>query len=393
VAPGAALQPLLDSGAPGTAWCLEPGGYAGPVRVPAGATLWGPRDAVIRSSGAGTTVRLDGAGAALLGLTVDGSGGRFDLLDAAVHVHGDGARVEGVHVRNALFGILVEQVRGVLLRDDEVEGDPGKPLGLRGDGIRLWETRDSRVEGNRIRHSRDLVVWYSPGNRFRSNVVEDGRYGTHFMYSHRNVLEDNVYRGNVVAIFAMYSRELVLRHNVLAESGGAAGVGLGCKESGGLRVTDNAFVGNTIGLYLDTCPLYEDESNRFEDNLFQFADAAVVLHGSEQRNTFAGNAFESNDTPLRIEGRSRGGGVTWIGNHFDDYAGYDLDGDGFGDVPYELRSLEGDLTRRDPGLAFFRGSLAMGMVEAVGRMIPLFQPRLLLVDPRPRMSAEGIRAD
>jgi nitrous oxidase accessory protein len=393
VTAGAALQPLLDTGTPGTTWCLEPGSYVGPVRVPASMTLWGPREAVIRSSGAGTTVRLDAAGGALLDLSVDGSGGRFDLLDAAVHVHGEGARVEGVRIRNALFGILVEQVRGVLLRDNEVEGDRDKPLGLRGDGIRLWETRDSRIEGNRLRHSRDLVVWYSPGNRFRGNVVEDGRYGTHFMYSHRNVLEDNVYRGNVVAIFVMYSRDIVLRHNVLAESGGAAGVGLGCKESGGLRVMDNAFVGNTIGLYLDTCPLYEDETNRFEGNLFQFGDAAVVLHGSEQRNTFAGNAFESNRTPLRIEGRSRGAGVAWIGNHFDDYVGYDLDGDGIGDVPYELRSLEGDLTRRDPSLAFFRGSLAMGLVEAVGRMIPLFQPDLLLVDRHPRMSAEGIRAD
>lgn len=391
--PGAELQPQLDAAAPGSAWCLAPGVYAGPVRVPANATLWGPREAVVRSSGSGTTVRLDEAGSALLGLTVDGSGGRFDLLDAAVRVHGDRGRVEGVRIRNALFGILVEKVRGVLLRDNRVEGDPDKPLGLRGDAIRLWETRDSRIEGNRIRDGRDLVVWYSPGNRFLRNVVEGGRYGTHFMYSHRNVLEGNVYRRNVVAIFAMYSRELTLRHNVLAESGGAAGVGLGCKESGGLRVTDNAFVGNTTGLYLDTCPLYEDETNRFEGNLFQFADAAVVLHGSEQRNTFAGNDFESNGTPLRIEGRSRGGGVTWIGNHFGDYAGYDLDGDGFGDVPYELRSLEGDLTRRDPDLAFFRGSLAMGMVEAVGRMIPLFQPRRLLVDPRPRMSAEAIRAD
>ena len=56
-------------------------------------------------------MRLEGEGAALLGLTVDGSGGRFELLDAAVHVSGEGGRVEGVLIRNAVFGILVERAQ------------------------------------------------------------------------------------------------------------------------------------------------------------------------------------------------------------------------------------------------------------------------------------------
>jgi len=390
---GADLQARLDAAGPGGALCLAPGRYPGPVALPARATLWGPRDAVIASVGKGTTVHLDAPGAALLGVTVDGSGGRFDLLDAAVAVHGDGARVEGVRVHNALFGILVEQVRGVVVRGNEVVGAPDKALGMRGDGIRLWETRSSRIEANTMRHSRDLVVWYSSGNRFADNAVEHGRYGTHFMYSHHNQVLGNRYVGNVVGIFAMYSRDIAIRGNLLADAGGAAGVGLGCKESGDLRVVDNAFLANTTGLYLDTCPLHPDESNRFENNRFALGEAAVVLHGSEERNTFAANRFESNRTPLRIEGRSSGEGVAWRGNHFDDYAGYDLDGDGFGDVPYELRSVEGTLTARRPVLSFFRGSVAMTLAEAVGRMIPLFQPRRLLVDPRPRMDAEAVGVD
>jgi nitrous oxidase accessory protein len=365
------------------------------VRVERALTLWGPRDAILRSRGEGTTVRLEGDDVALLGVTIDGSGGRFDLLDAAVRIEGDDVRVEGVRVRNAVFGLLVEQSNRVLVRGNEVTGAPERTLGLRGDGIRLWETRDSRIEENRVMHSRDIVVWYSPRNTISRNRVEHGRYGTHFMYSHDNVVVGNRYAGNVVGIFVMYSRNLEIRENLLAESGGAAGVGLGTKESGNLRVLDNEFVGNTVGAYVDTSPLYIDDWNRFEGNTFRLGDAGVVFHGSEKRNRFFDNTFRDNAIHVRVEGRGDARGVTWLENDFDDYRGYDLDGDGYGDVPYELRSLSEQLMSRHPDLAFFRGSAALGLVELIGRVVPLFQPRTLLVDPRPRVarSSREPRAD
>lgn len=361
----------------------------GPLELRPGTTLWGPREAVIRSLGVGTSVRLEAPRTALLGVTVDGSGARFDRLDAAVRVEGDEVRVEGVRVVRALFGILAEKSNRVVLRHNEVLGEAEKALGMRGDGIRLWETRDSRVEENLLRDSRDLVVWYSSRNRFVGNVVEGGRYGTHFMYSHHNRLEGGRFIGNVVAVFVMYSRDIEMVGNLFAESGGAAGVGLGCKESGDLDVSENAFLANTVGVYLDTCPLYVDDHNRFRGNRFQFSDAAVVLHGSEQRNLFQGNQLASNRWPVRIEGRSRAEGVHWEGNWFDEYRGYDLDGDGVGDVPHEVRSVEADLVVRYPSLAFFRGTAAMALVEAVGRLVPLYRPTTLLVDPQPRMRPEA----
>jgi nitrous oxidase accessory protein len=351
--------------------------------------LWGPRGAVIHSAGEGTTVSIEAAGAALLGVTVDGSGGRFDLLDAAVRVTADDARVEGVAIRGALFGILVEQAKRVQVRDDDVSGRPEAPLGLRGDAIRLWEVSDSAVEGNRVRDSRDVVVWYSPRNHIARNEVLRGRYGTHLMYSHGNRIEGNRYVENVVGIFAMYSRDLAIEGNLVARSGGAAGVGLGTKESGNLDVRDNWFVANTVGLYLDTSPLYLDETNTFERNVFEFGDTAVVFHGGAARNRFEDNRFRDNGSPVRVEGRGNARDALWRGNEFGDYQGYDLDGDGFGDLPYELRSLSGALTARHPALAFLRGTPAMALVELVGRVVPLFQPETLLVDPAPRMRSDA----
>jgi nitrous oxidase accessory protein len=358
--------------------------------------VWGSREAVIRSSGEGTTLRVEADGAQVLGLTVDGSGGRFDLLDAAIRVQAEQARVEGVLIRNAVFGILVEKSRRVILRGNEIEGSPGKALGLRGDAIRLWETRESRIEGNRVRFGRDLVVWYSPANQILGNWVEGGRYGTHLMYSHENEVRRNRYVGNVVGVFAMYSRDLEIQGNLFARSGGAAGVGLGVKESGNLRVRGNVFLANTTGVYLDTSPLYLDQRNRFERNVFRLGQTAIVFHSSADRNTFEENSFRDNQVQVRVEGRGDALRVDWRQNDFDDYAGYDLHRDGFGDLPHEVRSLSEDLTYRFPALAFFRGAPVLSLVEMAGHVAPLFAPRVLLRDPAPRMApldpAEVLRA-
>ncbi len=387
VAAGSDLQVLLDAAEPGAALCLAPGAFPGPLRVRRRVALFGPREAVIRSGGSGTTITLEARGAALLGLRVEGSGGRFDLLDAAVRITADEVRVEGVAIRGALFGLEARQARGLLLRGNEIEGDPGRPLGLRGDAIRLWEVRESRVEDNRVRDARDVVIWYSPGNRIAGNEISGGRYGTHFMYSHENAAEENRYVGNVVGIYAMYSRGLVIRRNLVARSAGAAGVGLGFKEAGSLAVLGNQLLANTVGVYLDASPLDPRDVNRFEDNAFRLGDAGVVFAGSAGGNRFLGNQFRDNRVQVRVEGRGAAQDAEWRGNAFDDYAGYDLDGDGRGDVPYELRSLAGELAAREPGIAFFRGTAALGLVELVGRLVPLFRPQTLLVDPEPRLRA------
>lgn len=382
---GAALGPLLTDAKPGDAFCLAPGTYTGPLTIRGGVTLWGPADAVIRSTGKGTTVELEGERPRLLGVTVDGSGGRFDTLDAAVHVTGEGGVVEGVEVVHATFGILVEKAKHAEIRGNVVRGDPAAPLGMRGDGIRLWETHDSTVEQNLVTDSRDVVVWYSRKNALRKNHVLRSRYGTHFMYSHESSAEDSVYVGNEVGVFVMYSRGIQLHRNVLANGVGAAGMGLGMKESGDLTATRNLFLHNTIGLYLDSSPVQQNEHNRFEENVLRLHEAAVVFHGTERNNTFERNTLRDNQAQIRVEGRTHGLETAWVGNHFDDYQGYDLDRDGVGDVPYELQNLSDELIGRHPSLAFFRGAPALSLVSVAGEILPVFAPKVLIRDPAPRV--------
>jgi nitrous oxidase accessory protein len=386
VSPGAELAQRLAEAGAGDALCLEPGRVDGPFRIPAGVTLWGPREAVIRSSGDGTTVRIESDGAALLGVTVDGSGGRYDQLDAALRVEGREVRVEGVQVVHAVYGILVERSERAVIRHNEVVGNPAQTLGLRGDGIRLWEVRDSLVEANRVADSRDCVVWYSPRNRIVGNRIERSRYGVHFMYSHDNEIVDNDLRGNVTGIFVMYSRGIDVIGNRIVGSTGAAGIGLGLKESGPVRARRNRFVDNTVGIHIDLSPLDPAARNVFDGNELRLGDVGIAFLGPSRGNAFHDNALRDNALQVRAARGAEAQSAEWRGNYFDDYAGYDLDGDGAGDIPYELRSLSSQLQSDVPALAFFRGTPALALVEAIGRMVPVFAPRLLVVDERPRMA-------
>jgi nitrous oxidase accessory protein len=387
VSAGADLQAAIDSAVDGGALCLEPGVYKGPLVLNRAVEIWGSRGAVIRSTGKGTTIEIEADGAALSGLTVDGSGGRFDTLDAAVHVVADDVRVEGVLVENAAFGLLIEKSNRATIIDNLVQGPDEGPLGLRGDGIRLWETRDSLVRGNRMIGGRDMVIWYSSDNTLIGNTVVRSRYGTHFMYSHGNRVERNRYLDNVVGIFIMYSRNIILRENLLARSSGPGGMGLGIKESGNLTVSKNAFIANTKGVYMDTAPLEPDDFNTFDENAFYHSEVAILMHSSEKRNAFLGNQFVSNHSQLQVEGGGNALAVDWNGNTFDDYVGYDMDRDGFGDIPYELRRLSSQLESTYPQLQFFRGAITLSLLDAISSLFPMVEPETTLVDPRPRMGS------
>lgn len=387
-AAGVSLQSTIDSSLAGAVICLAPGDHLGPAIINKPLTLWGPREAVVRSSGRGTTITIAADHVTLEGFTLDGSGGRYDLTDAAVRVEGTDHRLEGLHVKNAMFGLTLEKATRVILRGNQIDGDRAEAMGLRGDAIRLWEVRESLVENNVIHDGRDVVVWYSPHNVVRGNWVQRGRYGTHFMYSSDCTVEGNTYLDDVVGIFVMYSHNIHIEHNVLAGAAGSAGMGLGVKESGNLTVRENRFLRDTIGIYLDTSPLDDADSNLFERNEIRLSDVGVTFHASRPRNTFLGNLFRDNQAQLTVEGGGDALSDTFDGNAFDDYAGYDFDGDGVGDVPYELRSISGDLLSRYPDLSFLRGQPALAMVDAVGHVVPLYKPQTLLIDRHPHMKVE-----
>jgi nitrous oxidase accessory protein len=384
VPPGTTLQAAIDAAPAGATLRLQAGEYTGPVRLTKPLSIWGPAAAVVRGA-EGSTLLVKADQVALRGFTVVGSGQRFDLMDGGIWLQGNDLTVEGVTVRESLFGILVERCQRAIVRGNTVIGTGLPAMGLRGDGIRLWETTDSQVTDNEVLDSRDVVVWYSSRNLLARNRVTRSRYGTHFMYSHENVVEDSRYVDDEVAVFVMYSHGIELRRNLFARSGGAAGIGLGLKEAGDITVTDNWFLANTTGIYIDASPLDPDHHNRYLRNVVRFSESAVHLHSTVKRSEFADNRFGDNGAVVKVGGQGNALDCGFLGNHYDTYQGYDFDGDGRGDVPFEFRRLSTQLEARYPELALLHGAPAMGMVDLVGEVMPLFAPRQLISDPAPRL--------
>lgn len=381
VTPRESLQAAIDRG--DAALCLAAGRYAGPVRIERPVTVWGPRDAVL---GGGRTVVTMTAGS-LLGVTIDGTGGSFDALDSAVKISGHDIRVQGVEIVHTVYGVTVEKSERVAVIGNHIHGDAETALGLRGDTIRVWETHGSTIADNLVEDGRDVVIWYSSGNRIERNRILRGRYGAHFMYSHDNIVRGNELRGGVVGVFAMYSRGLVIDGNVIADAAGAAGMAIGLKESGNLTLEHNQLLHDSIGIYIDTSPLQLGDTLAIRGNTLELDQTAFVFHASAHRMTIEDNDLSDNDAQVRVDGGGTATDIEWRGNYFDDYTGYDLDGDGTGDLPYELRSFTGQLMAEHVDLALFRGTPALGLVDAAAHLDPLFQPELMLSDPHPRMEA------
>jgi hypothetical protein len=83
-------------------------------------------------------------------------------------------------------------------------------------------------------------------------------------------------------------------------------------------------------------------------------------------------------------GRGKGGQNEWRGNHWDDYQGFDRDGDGVGDTPYELYAFADRIWMEIPQARFFKTSPVLELLDFLERLAPFSSPDLTLKDEKPR---------
>jgi nitrous oxidase accessory protein len=344
--------------------------------------LRGARGAVVEGPGEGTVIDIESDDVLIDNLTVRGSGTRHTTEDAGIKAKGRRIAIEHTLVDRTLFGISLQLCQHCTVKGCHVIGPPGD-MTFRGDGIKLWEASDGVVEGNLVEDTRDVVVWYSRRVVLNGNTVRRGRYGTHFMYAHDAVVRGGRLTENVVGVFVMYSARMRLEGNVLAGAHGAAGMGVGFKDSDSIELAGNWLVANSTGVYLDRTPRSESTPVRFESNVIAINDVGIRLHSSEHGLSFTRNDFVGNAALAEVEGGGDALGVVFKGNHFSEYEGYDLDGDGLGDVPFEQKRLSSELTDAHQQLRFFQGTAALGLFDVVAHAVPVFAARKLLTDPQP----------
>lgn len=350
-----------------------------------GVAIHGCEAATLVGSGTNTILKLKGDDVLVEDVAFEGSGSRVSFEDGALKVSGERAVVRRVSVRDTLYGIAFEQCHACVLEDTRIEGRAEIEENQRGDGVKLWEAHGSSVRRLDVRGVRDLVVWYSRHVTLEDNRITGGRYGTHFMYAHDSTVRRSILRGNTVGIFVMYSARVLAEDNELSGARGPAGMGIGFKESDAVTLKRNAIVANTTGLYLDYTPRDPKQPVLFENNMLALNAVALRTHSSEHGARFAANDFLENDALVEVDGNGDALGVEFVGNHWAAYAGYDLNGDGVGDVAFQVKRASSSLTDAHPDLRWFHATPAFGLYDAVATALPYFGTTLLLQDATPAM--------
>jgi nitrous oxidase accessory protein len=374
---------------------VPPGVYPGPLVLDKALVLVGTGMPIIDGGGVGSVVSITAPDVTLRGFVVRSSGTSLDREDSGIVVTAPRATLEGNHVEDALFGIYLKQAPGSVLRGNEVRAKALDQARM-GDGIKLWYSGDSVIEGNHVAGSRDVIVWFSDRTTTRGNVIEHSRYGLHYMVSHDQVVEDNILRHNSVGIYLMYGRNLQLRRNLMLDNRGPSGYGLGIKDIDSLTAEGNRMVGNRIGLYFDNELHGKTVDLRFVRNLVAYNELGIDFLPSVSGAVFDHNAFVDNGDQVIISGGGELKGNTWStdagGNYWSDYAGFDAGGDGVGDLPYVAQGLFEDLLAAYPGLRIFQLSPATQALDLAARAFPVFQPRAKVTDAHPLMAPPDLPA-
>jgi len=211
--------------------------------------------------------------------------------------------------------------------------------------------------------------------------VDNLRYGLHFMFSHECEYRDNRFERNGAGVAVMYTRHMTMEGNTFADNWGPASYGLLLKEIRDSRIVRNTFRRNSVGLYMEGSARNEVSGNTFEANGW-----AIRVLANAEGNTFAGNTFRQNS--FDVTTNSSRNVSTFRGNYWDHYEGYDLDHDGYGDVPYHpVRLFSLLVAQNEPALILLR-SVFVELLDAAERVMPVLTPRMLQ-DDRPLMEAPG----
>jgi nitrous oxidase accessory protein/Cu-processing system ATP-binding protein len=389
------LREAILAAEPGATIRVPSGVHRGSFVLDKRVALEGEPGAILEGSGDGDVLRITAAHAAVRGLTVRGTGVSLDKENAGILVMADDVTIEHVRLTDVLFGVYARQANRLVVRDNTVTGKDFD-VTRRGDSIRLWYCDDGIIEGNRVSHARDVVVWFSRRTKVLRNEVRDSRYGLHLMYADQTDMEDNRLEANSVGAFLMYSNHSVFSGNRVVACRGPSGYGLGLKDNDALVAEHNEFVGNRVGIYVDNSPNSIDSRCTMGHNLVAYNDVGIGFLPAVERNDVSSNAFVDNLEQVGVIGPGDFHGnaftVDGRGNYWSDYRGYDLDGDGVGDLPYRSVSLFENLMDRHAELRLFQFSPVQQAVDLAVRAFPVVRPRPKLTDTAPLMRSMPARS-
>jgi nitrous oxidase accessory protein len=346
-------------------------------------TLEGHGNPVLDGEGRRQILVIRANGVTVRGITFQNVGTSYIEDRSAIRV--EDARdcvIEDNHVLAGFFGIYLARSGGCRIERNVLEG-AGDREAASANGIHLWYARGITVRGNRIRGHRDGIYFeFVEDADVHDNVSEGNfRYGLHFMFSDSCRYTGNAFRANGAGVAVMYTNYVTMTGNRFEENWGSAAYGLLLKDITDSEVERNVFRGNTVGVFAEGSNRVQVRGNDFADNGW-----AVRVMANATDNVFTDNNFERNT--FDVATNSRRAYSTFRGNYWDTYTGYDLDGNGIGDVPHRPVRLFSLLVEQHPPALVLLRSLAVQLLDQAERVVPTLTPETL-VDDAPRVRRIG----
>ena len=381
------LQETIDNAEEGAILKLPKGTYKGSIKINKPISIIGKEAGVIIDGlGEGTVIEINSPYVTIKNLTIVGSGEKHDKLDAAIKIsNSKQSEISDNIIKDCLFGIDVSMSNNSIISNNYITSKD-LDLGLRGDGLRLWYSNDNIITKNKLINSRDMVVWYSHGNEISENYGENNRYSLHFMYAGKNYVKNNTYKFNSVGIFFMYSKDTLASGNIIKSSLGATGMGIGLKDVSNFTLKDNTVIYCAQGIYIDRSPFEPDTKNWIENNKVLYNAEALHFHSLSEDNVIKGNNILGNIEDIVNDSRgSKTDKNEIVNNYWDNYEGFDKNGDNIGDTPHKVFQYADQLWVYNPNVKFFYGSPVISLLNFLAKLAPFTEPIFLMSDDKPKL--------
>ena len=379
--PVASIKKAIEMAEPGEHIIVQSGTYTeSDIGIDKPLTLEGIDRPVIDGNNEGFIFVINADSVTIRGFDINNTGRSYIRDYAAIMLEkSKDFVIEDNRLDNVFFGIYLAETERGIIRNNRIESYDKREASS-GNGIHLWNVKSPKITGNHVTGMRDgIYLEFVDDAEITGNISNDNnRYGLHYMFSDGGRYYDNIFRRNGAGVAVMYSDNVDMMNNLFEHNWGTSAYGLLLKDINHSKIERNRFYRNTVAIYSEGSNHVHIHRNDFELNGW-----AVNIKSNSMRNRFTENNFIENSFDVRTD--SPRNPNEFDGNYWSHYEGYDLEGNGIGDVPYRPVSLFSMIIERQPESLILLRSMFIRLLDTAERIMPVLTPKTLY-DENPKMN-------
>jgi len=381
------LQDAINSAKPYSKIELGSGVYKGAITIDKPLSIVGKKGAkvIIKGNGKASVILLKSSFITLKNLIIEGSGNRRETFDSAIKGENiNNITIKNCTIKDSLYGINLALGKNHLISSNTISSKKEK-VTLRGDGLKFWYIKNSKIVNNTFKKVRDIHLLRCQNALFKNNRFISNRFATHIEMSKNIDIKNNFYQYNEVGVLFMGSKDINITNNKILSGKGVVRIGIVAKGGKDIVIKNNIIKYNAKGIYIDAKPIHKAKIARIiTDNEISYNLEAFDFHAIVSNNVITHNKIYNNleDVVKTITGYKNFNNKVEY-NYWGKYEGFDQNHDNIGDTPYVVKRYFDKLYSYNHKLRFFYGSTVMALVDFLCEIAPFTKPEILLVDKKP----------